>query len=716
MAEAMTVTGYDERLLQHDILSREEEVKLFQAFKQGSEEAKNRIILLNQRMVREIALKYYRKISPKKARFLSLADLMQHGNIGLMTAMDKFDLLRGFRFYSHAIWWVRQSIQRAIQDTSRTIRMPVNIGEDIRKLNKAVDRLVKQGISNEQEQDEAAAQMLDWSHDKLMHTLATKAAVQDCRLENFFGEENDHLNSSDWNDVVADSKTPSPDQIVYSGEIQSVLKKLDWRESFIIQCRFGFGKEGSLSLEETGNRLGITKERVRQLEKSALQNLRQVIKPDEILDFDDDSIESDDPFEVLLAIQSGRQNEFRKNYFCDHRYGNARLDYILNRLNSNGSNHSRILIERIRQEITNRKKHAIRNYRLDSSSGQLRTILYCANQIETMKISPQFFLRNITDLLDKPQFSWLQKKNHRQEIARFFLTNENHTKQLKKMLPQFDQNDPYYYQMATNSYSRHNKSDWQIYSRAIIRSRLQMHKNAGRFLAMTAIEKYDYSLAWVIQSRRYYLSSQEAFTDAGYDFTEEQKLHRQWKQSENRRTRLYLIRWMFKNGMELYRPYLRNISPTWASFVHNTEYIVGPWALAFKLATGIDYYDIYGKNGKWPSAKIDYFVWRDYQDELSMTRSSATRRNSSLVHALIIRYGHWGLGVEYIIGIPAELLRICMPRNLERLELVLRYIHNKKLFIPTYRTMKNNGLISLYDFAREQFGSLQNALDHYGLS
>ena len=233
------------------------------ADKLDGERARTHLIQANLRLVVSVAKKYV-------GRGMSFLDLIQEGNIGLMKATDKFDYTRGFKFSTYATWWIRQAITRAISDQSRTIRLPVHVGETINRVRKTSHRL-QQIIEREPTQEEIA-RALDITDDKVRQVL--DVARHPVSLEAPVGTEGDAF----LGDFIEDQTMPQPIEIasqqLLRSQIVEALNKLTERERKIIVLRFGLEDGKFRTLEEVGREFGITRERIRQIEAKALRKLR----------------------------------------------------------------------------------------------------------------------------------------------------------------------------------------------------------------------------------------------------------------------------------------------------------------------------------------------------------------------------------------------------------------------------------------------------------
>lgn len=256
------------------LLTREEEVKYAKLVANGDKDAKKILIESNLRLVISIAKNYINKGLP----FL---DLIQEGNIGLMTAIDRFDYTKGNRLSTYATWWIRQAITRALADQARTIRVPVHMVETINKMSR-VQRQLTLELNREPSAEEIAEKM-KVPVDKVREVM--KISQEPVSLETPIGEEED----SHLGDFLKDESSLSPEEYteneILKEEIKEVLMSLQAREQEVLELRFGLIDGTCHTLEEVGKKFNVTRERIRQIEAKALRKLRHPSRAKKLKDF-----------------------------------------------------------------------------------------------------------------------------------------------------------------------------------------------------------------------------------------------------------------------------------------------------------------------------------------------------------------------------------------------------------------------------------------------
>jgi RNA polymerase primary sigma factor len=247
----------------HQLLTAEQEVSLARRIERGDREAKRQLTEANLRLVVSVAKRHVN-------RGLPLLDLIQEGNLGLIRAVEKFDYRKGFKFSTYATWWIRQAITRAISDQSRTIRLPVHITESLNRLI-SVQRQLHRDSGHEPTPEEIAAEM-EVTPAKVRELL--KASHEPVSLQTPVGEEGEAL----LGEFVPDADSPSPSEHVavasQGDELGRALGLLTAREREVISLRFGLVSDDPLTLDEVGQRFGLTRERIRQIEVKALARLK----------------------------------------------------------------------------------------------------------------------------------------------------------------------------------------------------------------------------------------------------------------------------------------------------------------------------------------------------------------------------------------------------------------------------------------------------------
>jgi RNA polymerase primary sigma factor len=251
--------GYFARIDKGKLLSREEEMDLARGARAGDRRARQRLVEKNLRLVVSIAKKY-------RGQGLPFEDLIQEGNIGLMKAVEKFDPERGWRFSTYATWWIRQAVQRAVADKGRTIRVPVHRGDKVRKMARTYNELFAE--FEREPTDEEVAGRLDWPVEQVRDL---KSSLWDATsLNQPVGSEAD---GSEIGELVPDERTSDTAGEVI-GEIESAgleeaIGRLPERHRLVLVRRYGLGDEGAATLARLSDELGISRERVRQIQREA---------------------------------------------------------------------------------------------------------------------------------------------------------------------------------------------------------------------------------------------------------------------------------------------------------------------------------------------------------------------------------------------------------------------------------------------------------------
>src|SRR5690554_1741931 len=261
--ESQSLDKYLQEIGKVDLLTPDEEVELAKRIKEGDQIALEKLTKANLRFVVSVAKQY-------QNQGLSLGDLINEGNLGLIKAAKRFDETRGFKFISYAVWWIRQSILQALAEQSRIVRLPLNRVGALNKIGKAYSNL-EQEFEREPSAQELA-QELDMDVSEVSDTLKISGRHVSMDAPFSQGEENRLL------DVIEDDQQPSPDYVLMNeslkAEIERALSTLTEREAEVIKLYFGLNKDHSMTLEEIGERFNLTRERVRQIKEKAIRRLR----------------------------------------------------------------------------------------------------------------------------------------------------------------------------------------------------------------------------------------------------------------------------------------------------------------------------------------------------------------------------------------------------------------------------------------------------------
>lgn len=273
------VKTYFNDMAKVDLLKADEEVEIAKAILAGDNEARDRLINANLRLVVNQAKRFVGK-------GMMFLDLIQEGNLGLMKAVDKFDYTRGFKFSTYATWWIRQSITRAIADQARTIRIPVHMVETINKINR-VSRSLVQDLGREPTSDEISRKMADPAFTPERIREIQRISQEPMSFENPIGEEED----SKLADIVEDKETESPTDYaakkMLKEELYKLLEDLTDREEKVLKMRYGLDDQRPRTLEEVGHEFGVTRERIRQIEAKAIRKLRHPSRSKKLIDYKD---------------------------------------------------------------------------------------------------------------------------------------------------------------------------------------------------------------------------------------------------------------------------------------------------------------------------------------------------------------------------------------------------------------------------------------------
>jgi RNA polymerase primary sigma factor len=260
--DATVLSMYMKELNKLPLITHEEEVELFNKIKKGDLRARNKMIESNLRFVVKIAKKYQNQGLP-------LADLIDEGNIGLMTALEKYDVDKGYHFISYAVWWIRQSIMKAINEKSRAVRLPLNRSNELLQIQKAQKNLMHKFGEEPSVDMLAQATNLEPTIVKTLVSVSKDMVSLDAPVF----KDNETSNIGDY----IESDLASPDQQVMETlmreDINEALNQLSDKEKDIIEHRFGLNNKSQMSLKEIGEIYNLTKERIRQIEKRAIQKL-----------------------------------------------------------------------------------------------------------------------------------------------------------------------------------------------------------------------------------------------------------------------------------------------------------------------------------------------------------------------------------------------------------------------------------------------------------
>ena len=264
--ESASLEKYLQEIGHEELLTIDEEVELAQRIRKGDREALERLTKANLRFVVSVAKQY-------QNQGLSLADLINEGNVGLIKAAEKFDETRGFKFISYAVWWIRQSILQAIAEQSRIVRLPLNQVGSANKINKMLNKFEQENERRPSVNE--IAEKIDLPEEKIADAM--KANTRHVSMDAPFsdGEENSLL------DIIPNTDAPEADNLLVKEslreEISNALNTLKERERNVIKAFYGIDQP-EMTLDEIGNKYGLTRERVRQIREKAIRHLRQNTK------------------------------------------------------------------------------------------------------------------------------------------------------------------------------------------------------------------------------------------------------------------------------------------------------------------------------------------------------------------------------------------------------------------------------------------------------
>ncbi len=273
--ESHTLEKYFTEVSGVPMITPDEEVTLAQRIRQGDDLALEKLVKSNLRFVVSVAKQY-------QNRSLPLNDLINEGNLGLIKAAKKFDETKGFKFISYAVWWIRQSIMQALAEQSRIVRLPMNKSGAINQIRRAYAEL-EQKFEREPTEEELA-EILDMKPQEVRNTLG--AEVRQMSMDAPFGEDE----SGSLLDVLENkTTTPTDGQLVFNDSLKvetiRALSTLTAREREVVKMSFGIGSDNPFTLEEIGDIMGLTRERVRQIREKALQKLREPSKNQRLKEF-----------------------------------------------------------------------------------------------------------------------------------------------------------------------------------------------------------------------------------------------------------------------------------------------------------------------------------------------------------------------------------------------------------------------------------------------
>ena len=263
--ESKSLDQYLQEIGKVNLLTPDEEVDLAIKIRKGDGDAQEKLVRANLRFVVSVAKQFQNK-------GLSLGDLINEGNLGLIKAAKRFDETRGFKFISYAVWWIRQGIMSALADHQRAVRLPLNRVQELTKISKAYRKLEQE--YERKPTTEELAKILEWTTKEVAYALQISARYVSMDAPLKSGDEN----KNSLMDVLPNDNQPLPDNSLMKeslkNEITNVLSTLNAREAEVIRLSFGIGRNQKATLEEIGDRFNLTRERIRQIKEKALRKLR----------------------------------------------------------------------------------------------------------------------------------------------------------------------------------------------------------------------------------------------------------------------------------------------------------------------------------------------------------------------------------------------------------------------------------------------------------
>ncbi|MCQ2611002.1 MAG: RNA polymerase sigma factor RpoD/SigA [Treponema sp.] len=269
------LTMYLKEINKIPLLTHEEETALAIEAKNGSKAAKDKIVNANLRFVVTVAKKY-------RNHGLDITDLISEGNIGLITAIEKFDPSKGYHFISYAVWWIRQSILKALSEKASAIRLPLNRVNELNQIVKAKKSVASNNSEEEQIREIAGILNMDESHIREMLLFTQEMVSLDAPVRN-------DADSNSVGDFIEEDRYQSPDEVVIDGamkdDIDDALKTLRPNEEKVLRLRYGIGGTKPMSLKEVGDECNLTKERIRQIEKNALTRMQHPARAKKLVSY-----------------------------------------------------------------------------------------------------------------------------------------------------------------------------------------------------------------------------------------------------------------------------------------------------------------------------------------------------------------------------------------------------------------------------------------------